>query len=130
MSNLATVSQYSATIKVLNFYTVTTLETSTETTVTITSHGLETDDFFVNITERAQSLLGAERGSRKVTVVDSNTFTINPAISDQTAGNESWLFKWFDRTDKLMDGSFKLNLKADGQHDLNFTLNTEFEEVE
>ena len=126
-SDLITTSEYTVTIKVLNFYTVSTLETSTETTVTITSHGLETGDFFVNITERSQTLLLAERGSRKVTVIDENTFTINPIIANQTAGNESWLYKWIDITDKLVDGTLKLNFKADGNDDCSFSINTDFQ---
>jgi hypothetical protein len=125
--SISTVSEYTVTIKVLELQTDATLETSTDTTVTITSHGLETGDFFVNLTERALTLLQGERGSRKITKVDDHTFTIYPAISGQTAGNEAYLYKFVDRTSKLVDGSLQIKLRAGGHSEASFVLNSQYE---
>ena len=118
-----TVSEYTATITLLQYQRTVSLETSTDTTITITSHGLETGDFIVNTTLRSTNNAGAERGSRKVTVVDADTLTISPDLSGQTSGNSVMLFSFTDRTYQLLDGTLNMNFKAGGANEANFNIN-------
>ena len=122
---MSTISQYTATVMVLEYQRYVLLETSSETTVTVTGHGLNTDDFIVNVSKRATTNLQAERGSRKITVVDEDTFTLNTPISGQESGNVMYLYSFIDRTNKVLDGTIKLNLKAGGQSDASFKIETD-----
>lgn len=120
---MTTVTEYTATLKALTFHMYKTLETgTTEKTCTTTSHGLETGDFIINITRRATSQLLAERGSRKITVIDNDNFTVSPDITNQAINDTIATFKWFDSTNFLIDGTLTLNLQAEGKNEAKFVI--------
>lgn len=125
---MTTVTEYTATIKVLSFHMYKLLETgTTEMTCTTTSHGLETGDFIINITRRANSQLLAERGSRKITVIDDDTFTVTPDITNQSKNDTIATFKWFDSTSFLLDNTLKISLQAEGKNEASFTIKSRTE---
>jgi hypothetical protein len=119
-----TVSQYTASIMILEYYGTASLETSSdETTCIITTHGLNTGDFIVNTTRRAPTYTSAERGSRKViSVTGANTFTVE-AIASQSQNDDMLLFKYIDRTDYVLDGTINITLRAEGQNESSFMVN-------
>ena len=124
-----TISEYTATIKVLTFNSNKTLEAgSTSQTCSIAGHKLATGDFIINTTRRATTELLAERGSRKITVIDANTFTIYPELVNQTSGDTIKTYTWIDRTSWLLDGSLKLSLKAEGNNEASFIIKSKVED--
>jgi hypothetical protein len=120
------ISTTTGIIQVLEFQRTVSIETSTEITVTSTSHGMSTGDFMVNYSRRSNSQLNAERGSRKVNVVDANTFTVAPAITSMTTGDIVALHKFIDRTAYLLDGTLDIRLRSGGQNEASFTLKTTY----
>lgn len=120
---LETVSKYTITLLVLDHQRTVQLEAgTTDMTVSITSHGLNTGDMVVNTTRRAETQLLSERGSRKITKIDSNTFTVYPAITGQTQNDNMHLFKFVDKTGYLLDGTLTLTLRAAGKNEATFDI--------
>lgn len=127
---MSLLSEHTLTIEILQFLSEETAASGTTTTnVTIANHGLETGDFMVNTDRRSTSNLSAERGSRAITLVDNNNFTISPAISGQTTGDTILLFKFADCSDYVKDGSFSMNLQAENETTANFQITTAVREV-
>ena len=123
-----TISEYTATIKILTFDSNKTLEAGTTSqTCTITGHGLSSGDFIINTTRRATTQLLSERGSRKITVVNANTFTIDPEITNQVAGDNVRVYTWVDRSNWLLEKTLSLSLKAEGQNSARFTIKSKVE---
>ena len=116
-------SRHSITVSVLEYQSTASCESGTSTTtVTITDHGLNTGDFIVNTSQRATSQLLAERGSRKITKTDANTFTVTPAITDMAEDDVLMLFSFTDRTSFVKDGSFSLSKRAQGDYKASFQM--------
>ena len=121
-------NQYDLVIKILEYQESKAAEAGTTTTnITITAHGLETGDFIVNETRRATTQNSAERGSRKITYVDDNNFTIDTAIASQASGDTIRIYKWVDRTEHLKSKSFSLTKKAQGESYSNFAFMVNYE---
>jgi hypothetical protein len=120
MMALTTVTRYVATIEVLEFKSSTSLNSVSGTLLTIFDHGLSTGDFIVNVDRRSDSNLSAERGSRKVSRVNSNQFTIETEISGQTAGDTIYMFEFTDKTAIVRDGTINISLRAEGQDSATF----------
>jgi hypothetical protein len=92
---------------------------STTTQIKFTDHGLETGDFIVNTMRRTTSQKIAERGSRKIIKVDSNTVS-HSIIAGQTEDDGINLFHFTDISTNVLQQSFKLNKKTNGEYDCSF----------
>ena len=120
---MVTASQYTVTILALEYIETVQLETdSSEITCVIAGHNLNDGDFVVNTTRRASTNLSGERGSRKVTVVDANTFTVDPEITNQAQNDNMMLFSFVDKTSYLKNKTLNINLRAEGKNEANFDI--------
>jgi hypothetical protein len=117
-------TSYTSKLYVLEYQLDATAMAGTNTTqIVITGHGLSTGDFIVNTTRRATTQLSAERGSRKITVLDPDTLeVIGAAISGMTDGDTIKLFKYVDRTEYLKSNSLKIKKRAGGMNEASFIL--------
>ncbi len=117
-----TISKKTVKILILEYQSTESAEAGTTTTnIKVTGHGLVTGDFIVNSTRRSTSQSSAERGSRKITKVDADNFTVD-AVASQTTSDSILLFTYVDRTDKVKVDSLTTNLKAEGDNSAQFTM--------
>lgn len=134
MSEITT-SPCSVTVEVLEFNSIKILESGSNTYIAnITNHGLQTGDFYSNVTTEYQppliylpSSIIPER--RKISSATINSFQINAGyqLFNQKAGDIVALYKFEDRTEYLKDGSFSGILTAQQESDnITFTLINEF----
>lgn len=119
---MTTINQYTAKVELLEYSSTKALETVSGTTLTITGHGMITGDFIVNSSRRSSLQTSAERGSRKITRVDNDTFTINAAIAGQTVGDSIMIFTWNDKTSNVLSESISLSLAAEGRDSASFRI--------
>ena len=115
-----TITRYTATVEVLEYVGKRSLNTVSGVTCTIFTHGLETGDFIVNETRRSTTQNSAERGSRKITKLDTHSFEISSAISGQTANDVIRLYHFSDKTNLVLDGTITISLRAEGQNSAGF----------
>lgn len=101
---------------------------TSSTYIEIANHGLETDDFIINQTRRSTSLLGAERGSRRVTKVSDDVLLVN-SISGQSPGDNIILGKFIDRTSLVKQETLKMNFKMDNDSTCEFDMILEFDPI-
>jgi hypothetical protein len=121
-------------LEILEYQSTKTAEAGTSSSqIKITGHGLSPEDFIVNTTRRWEN---AERGARLVgaTGLDANTIPLDDSITaggqpgidygPQIEGDSVRLYKYIDRTNMVMPGTFRLNRKAGGQSEGSFTMKT------
>lgn len=112
--------QHDVKIEILMYLKGGTAGAGTSTTqIKFTDHGLETGDFIVNTTRRTESQKVAERGSRKITKVDENTIS-HSVVAGQVEDDGINLFHFTDISSNVLQKSFKLNKKTNGEYDCNF----------
>jgi len=116
--------RYTAKIEVLKFDSVKVLETASSPTVAnITAHGLNNGDFFVNLTqaENPPVRYGGETARRKVQNATTNSFGMY-TVSGQTAGDIIVAYSFQDVTDRLLDGTLKMEIQTQGENSAEFAL--------
>lgn len=116
------ITNHTVKIEVLEYQRDITAEADTTSLYIISqNHGLESGDFIINTTERSQSFYFVDRCSRPVFVRRHDVLDLPYPIVDQVAGDTIKLFKFVDRTSKLVAKTLSFKKSAQGRDNLSFS---------